>query len=76
MGPFIVMTNISDVFFKLEFPPTYSIHHVINIRYLRKYNPTVFSKDSTPPTPVLNGGEERYIVENIIKYRKRRINLQ
>lgn len=39
---------------------------MIHVSYLMKYNPAVFSLISTPTAPVLVGGKEIYIIEDII----------
>lgn len=75
-GPFRILEKRSSVVYKLELPTTWRIHPVFHISKLRRYKegPEEFGQrgDPRPQAIVDEDGEERWEVEKILKYRKRR----
>ena len=65
-GPFKIIKEISPVAYRLQLPPTWTIHDMFHASLLSPYSETPLHgpKFSRPP-PDLIGGEEEYKVESI-----------
>ena len=65
-GPFKIIKEISPVAYRLQLPPTWTIHDVFHASLLSPYSeiPSHGPNFSQPP-PDLIGGEEEYKVESI-----------
>ena len=69
IGPFVVSEKISPVVYRLEIPPEYKMHPIINIQHLRKYHRAEESQRATLPELRELSMEEEYEVERIIGHR-------
>ena len=70
IGPFRVTEKINPVVYRLDLPPEYKLHPVVNIQHLMKYNRA--PEDNERPTlPDLRelSVEEEYEVEKIVGHR-------
>ena len=65
-GPFKIIKEISPVAYRLQLPPTWTIHNVFHASLLSPYRKTPsHSPNFSRPSPDLIGGEEKYEVESI-----------
>ena len=72
IGPFKVSKQISKVAYQLELPPSLHIHPVVNVSRLKRYhgNPAELT-ESIPEPVVLDDGVTGYIVECLLRRKKR-----
>jgi transposase InsO family protein len=68
-GPFLITHRISPVAYRLELPPTWTIHDVFHAGLLTPYRETdQYGPSHTRPPPDLIGGEEEFEVEAIMNH--------
>jgi hypothetical protein len=81
IGPFLILEKLSPLNYRLELPPTLTIHPVFHISKLRlhseshRFDPHRIppSSSSRPPPVIIEEGEEaEYEVEAIRKHRRRK----
>ena len=66
LGPFEITEVLSDVDYRLKFPPALQIHEVFHIDRLSPYKGNeVNGLEPPPPEPVTVDGEEEYEVDHI-----------
>jgi transposase InsO family protein len=76
LGPFKVIKRISSHAYRLELPKSMRIHPVFHVSLLRKAepDPILERRPSSVPTPEIEGGVEKWDIEQIddsrIRYRK------
>ena len=69
-GPFIITKQISPVTYKLQLPPTWTIHDVFHTLLLTPYQMTEQKGTNyLRPPPELVDGEEEFEVENVLGHR-------
>jgi hypothetical protein len=77
IGPFMVSEKINPVVYRLEIPPEYKMHPIINIQHLKKYHRSEDVERTRLPDLRDISGEEIYEVERIVSHRfnksKRRV---
>lgn len=71
-GPFDVKRRISKVAFKLDLPNHMKIHPIISCVHLEPATKDPFNRESPPPAPIIVEGEERYIIDRILRKEQRR----
>jgi hypothetical protein len=72
-GPFRILEKLSPTTYRLELPPTYESHNVLNISSLSPYVPDAFpNRVDPPPLPVLRNGAEEHFVEKILDHKRPR----
>ena len=71
IGPFKVKRKVGKVAFELELPPHINIHPVISCIHLEPARKEHL-KDATPPPPIIVDGEERYLINRIVRKERRR----
>ena len=65
-GPFKIIKTISPVAYRLQLPPTWTIHNMFHASLLSPYSETpAHGPNFSQPPPDLIGGEEEYEVESI-----------
>ena len=77
-GPFKVVERISANAFRLDLPHTLHCHPVFNVTALKKYFPSdMEGRNVPPPAPIIDlDGNERFIVEEVLDHRRKRMGLQ
>ena len=74
-GPFKIIKEITPVAYRLQLPPTWTIHDVFHASLLLPYSETPsHGPNFSRPLPDLIGGEEEYKVESICSHRYSRRN--
>ena len=69
-GPFKIIKEISPVAYRLQLPPTWTIHNVFHTSLLSAYSETPsHGPNFSGPPPDLIGGEEEYEVKSIKAHR-------
>ena len=69
-GPFTILQRVSPVAYKLELPPTWTIHDVFHASLLTPYRETPQHGDNfTRPPPDLVDNLEEFEVEEVINHR-------
>lgn len=71
-GPFTVKRRVSKVAFELDLPEHFKIHPVISCIHLEPALEDPYNRQPPPPAPVIVDGEERYIIDRILKKEQRR----
>ena len=64
--------------FRLDLPHTLHCHPVFNVTTLKKYFPSdIEGRNVPPPAPIIDpDGNERFIVEEVLDHRRKRMGLQ
>src|SRR3954463_552135 len=76
IGPYTIIDKVSPVAYKLELPPSLSVHPVFHVSLLRTYTAPstvtdhISTSPSLPPAVTVDGHEE-YEVERILDSRRR-----
>jgi hypothetical protein len=77
VGPFKIIGKINDVTYKLDLPAHFEIHNVFHSSLLEPAPPDSFAHQNPPkPPPELINDVEEFVVETILKHRKRYKKLQ
>ena len=83
IGPFVIISQVNNVSFKLELPPHYRIHPVFHVSLLKPYHPPITSLPSSsqpavdvPPLPLLLEEGPVYAIQEILDSRRRRGRLE
>ena len=83
IGPFVIISQVNNVSFKLELPPHYRIHPVFHVSLLKPYHPPITSLPSSsqpavdvPPLPLLLEEGPVYAIREILDSRRRRGRLE
>lgn len=71
-GPFTVKRKVGKVAFELDLPESFKIHPVISCIHLEPTREDPFDRQAPPPPPVVVEGEERYLIDRILKKEQRR----
>jgi hypothetical protein len=71
IGPFPVKRRMGKVAFELDLPEHLNIHPVISCVHLEPARPEHFDR-LPPPPPLVVDGEERYVIDRILKKEQRR----
>ena len=71
-GPFKVKRRVGKVAFELDLPETFDIHPVISCIHLEPAKEDPFNRQTPPPPPIVVEGEERYLIDRILKKEQRR----
>ena len=72
IGPFPVKSKVSTGAYELDLPAHMKIHPVIAVIHLEPANPDPYEREIQPPPPVLVDGEERYVIDKLLKKERRR----
>jgi len=71
-GPFKIVKVLGPLMYKLELPESWRIHDTFHTTLLKPYVETeTHGPNYTRPPPEIEGDEERYEVETILKHRRR-----
>lgn len=71
IGPYKVIARVRSHAYKLALPCTMKVHPVFHMPLLKKWNPEPHGHDQPQPPPVITAeGEEEYVIEKIISFRK------
>lgn len=68
-GSIIRTRKIYTAAVEIELPSTYNLHFIVHVSYISNFEEPVSTAQATPHVPLLVGGEEKYIVENIVSHR-------
>lgn len=71
-GLFTVKERVSKVAFRLDLLDDYKIHLVISCIHLEPAKEDPYNRQIPPPTPIIIEGEERYLIDRILKKEQRR----
>jgi hypothetical protein len=71
IGPFKVKRRVGKVAFELKLPTYLYIYPVISCIHLEPADKQ-YLKRQTPPSPLIMEGEERYIIDRILRKEQRR----
>jgi hypothetical protein len=70
VGPFPIIEKINDVAYRLELPPTMTIHNVFHVSLLKAYRP---GSQKPPPLPIEIEGELEFEVEKILLHKEKKV---
>ena len=78
LGPFTILAKLSPLVYRLQLPPTLSIHPVFHVSLLDPYTPNPFPGRTQPPPPpfIAEDGGEEFVVKAILDSRRVRGQLQ
>lgn len=71
-GPFSIKKKIGKLAFELDLPNHMKIHPVISCIHLEPATEDPFNRELPPPAPILVDGEERYLIDRILRKEQRR----
>lgn len=71
-GPYKVKRRIGKVAFELELPDHIKIHPVVSCIHLEVCNEDLYDRRVPAPPPIIVEGEERYLIDRILKKEQRR----
>lgn len=72
-GPYEIKRRVGKLAYELKLPPEVRIHPVISIIYLKPVSEDLYQRGkSTPPAPIEVDGEQRYLIDRIIRKEVRR----
>ena len=68
-GPYPVKRRVGRLAFELDLPPHLKMHPVITIAHLEPApdTPDPYKRAKPPPAPIVHDGQEKYIVDRIIR---------